>query len=248
MARGASGAIIGSRSLVEGIFKTPSEDRVEFVERDLVEVQIMEKIRRKGLQLLRGLHQPLEDGVGIELEQARRAPDAQPFGQTRHDAHDELGRGALAMEHGAVRLREIPVAGDTLQLAPGLATGMAVGANIAPPEPAVIRAIVLGTELPRGVDGAPASPREDDHRRWRARGFGTSIEPLLTGLTQGFVDISGEGFGFCGPLAPGCGRLERHLGCGTSRVRAPDMNEQTDQHESDNEKLIKQGRVELTCG
>src|SRR5215813_13947868 len=137
------------------------------------------------------------------------------------------------MENSAVRLRAIALARDTLQLPPSLATGMSGGANIATPAPAVIRAIVIGTELPRGVDGAPVSPREDDHRRWRARGFGTSIEPLLTGLTQGFVDISGEGFGFFGPLAPGFGRLERPLGCGTSRGRAPDMNEETDQDESD---------------
>jgi hypothetical protein len=63
---------------------------------------------------------------------------------------------------------------------------------------------------------------------------------LLTGLTQGFVDISGEGFGGFGPLAPGFGWLERPLGCGTARGRAPDMNEETDLHESDNEKLLKQ--------
>jgi hypothetical protein len=63
---------------------------------------------------------------------------------------------------------------------------------------------------------------------------------LLTGLTQGFVDISGEGFGVFGSLAPGLGRLERPLGCGTSRGRAPDMHEETDQYESDNEKLLKQ--------
>src|SRR5262249_13578867 len=111
---------------------------------------------------------------------------------------------------------------------------MAIGANIATPAPAVLRAIVTGTELPRGVDGAPASPRAADHRRRRARGFGTSIEPLLTGLTQGFGEISGEGFGGFGPLTPGFGRLARPLGCGTSRGRAPDMHEETDQYESDN--------------
>src|SRR5262245_47894060 len=51
-------------------------------------------------------------------------------------------------------LREIALARDTLPLTPSLATGMSVGANIAPPAPAVIRAIVIGTELPRGIDGA----------------------------------------------------------------------------------------------
>src|SRR5262249_59680761 len=115
-----------------------------------------------------------------------------------------------------------------------VATGMSVGANMATPEPAVIRAIVIGTELPRGVDGAPASPREDDHRRWRARGFGTSIEPLLTGLTQGFVDISGEGFGFFGPLSAGVGRRGRALGGGASGGRGPDAAGGADQAEGDN--------------
>src|SRR5688572_8182930 len=117
---------------------------------------------------------------------------------------------------------------------------MPIGADVTPSEPAVIRAIVIRTEVPRGVDRASASPREDDHRRWRARGFGTRIESLLTGLTQRFMEVSRERFGFFSPLAPGFGRLARHLGCGTARVRAADMNEEADQHESDHEKLIKQ--------
>jgi hypothetical protein len=54
------------------------------------------------------------------------------------------------------------------------------------------------------------------------------------------VDISRERFGLCGALAAGLSGLERHLGCGTSRGRTPDMNEEADQHESDHEKLIKQ--------
>src|SRR5262245_18971563 len=52
------------------------------------------------------------------------------------------------MENRAVRLREIALARDTLQLTPSLATEMSVGAHIATPEPAVIRAIVIGTHCP----------------------------------------------------------------------------------------------------
>ena len=66
----------------------------------------------------------------------------------------------------AACIREIALARDALELVPGLATGMAVGADIAAAEPAVIRAIVIGTKMPRGIDGAPAFPRQDDHRRW----------------------------------------------------------------------------------
>jgi hypothetical protein len=54
------------------------------------------------------------------------------------------------------------------------------------------------------------------------------------------MDISREWFGLFGALTARFIGLERHLGCGTSRVRAPDMNEEANQHESDHEKLIKQ--------
>src|SRR5215475_6057554 len=124
-------------------------------------------------------------------------------------------------------VREIALARDALELAPGLATGMAIAAA----EPAVIRAIVIGTKMPRGIDGAPASPRQDDHRRWRAGGLETRIECLLTRLAYWFVNVSGKGFGFFGALAPGLIWLGGRLGSGTSRIRPPDMEEEADQHE-----------------
>jgi hypothetical protein len=63
---------------------------------------------------------------------------------------------------------------------------------------------------------------------------------LLTGLTQRFVDVSRERFGFFSSLAARFIGRERYLGGGTSRVRPPGMHEKADQHESDHEKLIKQ--------
>lgn len=57
-----------------------TEHGVEFVELDLIETYIVEKRGRKGLQLVGGLHQPPEDRVGIEFEDPRGAPDAQPLG------------------------------------------------------------------------------------------------------------------------------------------------------------------------
>ncbi len=61
------------------------------------------------------------------------------------------------MENRAVRLVKISLARHTLKLAPGLTTGMAVGADIATPEPAAIRAIGIGTEIPIRIDGALAT-------------------------------------------------------------------------------------------
>jgi hypothetical protein len=135
------------------------------------------------------------------------------------------------MKDGAVRLRKIALARDAWELVPGLATGMAVGADIAAAEPAVIRAIVIGTKMPRGIDGTPASPRQDYHRGWRARGFGTRIESLLTRLAYWFVDISGKGFGFFGALAAGLIWIGGRLGGGTSRIRPPDMEDEAEEHE-----------------
>ena len=62
--------------------------------------------------MLRGLHQPLQDGIGIDLEPPRRTPDSQAFGQAREDAHDELDGGALAVKERAEGLEKIAVTGD----------------------------------------------------------------------------------------------------------------------------------------
>ncbi len=67
-----------------------TEGGIEFIELDLVEMQIMSKVSRKRLRLLSRLHQPLEEATRIDLEDSRRAPDAQPLSQTRDDVHDEV--------------------------------------------------------------------------------------------------------------------------------------------------------------
>ena len=112
------------------------------------------------------------------------------------------------MKEGAVRLIKISMTRDTLKLAPGLAAGMPIRTDVATSEPAVIGAIVIRTEVLRGVDGASASSGEGDHRRGRPGGLGASISPLLTGLAKRFVDQTGERLGFFGALASGFVRGE----------------------------------------
>ena len=68
------------------------------------------------------------------------------------------------MKDGAVCFVEIPVARHALQLAPGLATGMPIGTDVATAKPAVIGTIRIGTKVSLGVDGAPAASGEGDHR------------------------------------------------------------------------------------
>jgi hypothetical protein len=73
-----------------------------------------------------------------------------------------------------------------LPLAPGLATGMPIGAEVAASEPAVIGAIRVGTEMRVRIDGAPSPSREAQDGRWRAgRRLRAWIGPLLTGLAEG---------------------------------------------------------------
>jgi hypothetical protein len=103
----------------------------------------LESFHQASLELLDGFPQPLEDRVWIDRAAPRRAPDAQAFGETRDDAHDDLHRGALALPERPGRLRDIAVAGDPLQLAPGLPTGLPIGADIPPCALAVIGAIGL---------------------------------------------------------------------------------------------------------
>ena len=62
-----------------------TEHGVELVELHLAKLEITQEISGKRLQLLCGLHQPLQDGIGIDLEDPRRAPNAQAFGQARDE-------------------------------------------------------------------------------------------------------------------------------------------------------------------
>jgi hypothetical protein len=79
------------------------------------------------------------------------------------------------------------------------------------------------------------------YRRGRPRCLGASLSPLLTGLTQRFVDQLGERLGCCGAFAPGFVRGEGGVGGVTGIVWAPDMDEEADEDKSGQEKLVQQG-------
>src|SRR5690349_17421414 len=113
------------------------------------------------------------------------------------------------MKDRAGRFREVSEARDTLELAPRLTTGVAIGPNVAAPAPAVIGAIRIGTKMRVRVDGAPASAGEGDDGWWGPRCLGAGGGILLTGLAQRFVDQSGEGFGRFG--APASDRKSTRL-------------------------------------
>src|SRR5262245_57986865 len=131
---------------------------------------------------------PLRACVWSDLKDPRGGADAQAFGQARQHAHDEFHGDLLAMENRAVMLREIPLACGALELTPGTAIGMTVGAQIAPPAPAAIPTARVGTEVLGGVHHAGTAVgwghRLGWHRRRRSgmRSFA---------LTEGTMGLSG---------------------------------------------------------
>ena len=136
------------------------------------------------------------------------------------------------MKNRAASFIEIPAAGDALQLPPELAAGMTIGADITTAQPAMIGTIRIGTEVRLGFNGAPASSGERDDRRGRAGCLEACIGSLLTGRTERFVEESGEGLTFFRAFASRLVGLAEHLGDDAGIVGPPDMDEEADQHES----------------
>jgi len=127
----------------------------------------VQEVLHEGPQLLGRLDEPLQHRVGVHLEHPRRATDTQALSQARDDTHDEVYRGALTVKDRAEGLQKLATTHSTPQLPPGTATGMAIGAEIAPAHPATIGTVRVGAEVRRGVDLA-AAPSRHDEARWRA--------------------------------------------------------------------------------
>src|SRR5262245_43878968 len=139
-----------------------------------------------------------------------------------------------------MRLIKIALARDTLQLPPGLATGMPVRADVAAAEPAAVRTIRSGTEMRPRIDSPPTASGKGDHGRGCAWRRGAFVGSLRTRRTQWDVDEARKRLGLCGALASGCVWREGRRGSGAWSVAPPDMDKEADHHESDHEELVKQ--------
>jgi hypothetical protein len=144
------------------------------------------------------------------------------------------------MKNGAVGLMEIALARHTLQLPPGLAARMPIGAEVAPSEPALISTIGLGTKVGLRVDGALAASGEGEDRRWRAGCLGTRIDTRLTSFAYRLVDVSGERFGLLGAFASELIGRKRPGRCGSGRIGPPDVDQNANQYECNQKELVKQ--------
>jgi hypothetical protein len=99
------------------------------------------------------------------------------------------------MKDGAVRLREIALAGDTLQLAPGLAARVTMRADVTMSDPAMRDAIVVRTAMLSRVNGAPTSSGEGEHRRGGPGALGGASAPCSRAAQSGLWSNPGKGLG-----------------------------------------------------
>src|SRR5882724_6789403 len=106
------------------------------------------------------------------------------------------------MKHCAVGLLEITTATSAMQLSPGAAAGMAVGADIPLPYPASVSTVRMRAKVPRGVHLVPAATCRGDRRRWSQRELNHGrLGGLLTGGTGRLMSEASKRFRFIGALA-----------------------------------------------
>src|SRR5215471_16007424 len=179
-----------------------AEQGKEFIELHLSDPHVMQEVLREGPQLLRRLYQPLQHRVGVDLEDPRRAPDAQPLGQARDDPHDEVDRGTLAVKECTKGLEKVTTTDHTQQLPPGTAIGVAIGAEIAPAHPAPIGTVRVRAEVHRGVDLAVAPPCGYEARGWGFRGLWAGSGDVLTGVAVWLAGEARKRFRLAAALTP----------------------------------------------
>ena len=86
------------------------------------------------------------------------------------------------MKDGAEGLEKVATTSDAEQLSPETATRMAVGAAVAPADPAPVGTGWVGRELVGGVDLTAAPARHDDVRWWGCRGVWAGVTHMCTGV------------------------------------------------------------------
>ena len=74
----------------------------EFVHLHPFNIDILPAIAGEGLQVLRCINQPAQDGVRIDLKDARHGTDAEAFGQSRESPHQLVRIDLLAVNRNRI--------------------------------------------------------------------------------------------------------------------------------------------------
>src|SRR5215471_13768930 len=187
-----------------------------------------------------GGDQPLQHGIGVDLEYPSHSADAQAFGQRSHGPLQYVDGDVLAVQLRAIELREIAEAGNALKLTPWVAARVPVGTDVAASQPTVVGTIQVGTELMLAVIHALAAPCIGEQRRRRTRCLVTGCCGLFTGGTQRFVEQTGKGCGLARAFRAGWARLEESWSNASARARPKGMEHATQTGQSNQQELIKQ--------
>src|SRR5713101_2419298 len=143
------------------------------------------------------------------------------------------------MKDRAMGLEEVALTTAAMQLAPGGAAGMTIGAESTEPHPALIRTVRIRAEMLRGLHLARPSPRGHD-AGWRATGWlGDVLVGLLTGGTRGPAGEARKRLQVTGALGRCRGRPGR---CGASggAVGGPHhVEHETQPHKADEQQLVE---------
>ena len=150
------------RQAFDGLGRTAEGKHL--IEVHLPDPHVVQDVSGKRPELLCSVDQPLPHGMRLDLEHPCGASDAHTFGQAREDTHDEVDRGALAMQVRAEGRETIAVTGDTQQLPPETATRMVIGAEVPPAPPTALRTGRIGVEMGGGIHLAAASACHDQAR------------------------------------------------------------------------------------
>ena len=143
------------------------------------------------------------------------------------------------MEDRPVVFGEIPLARGALELAPGPAIGMAIGVQIAPPEPAAIATASMGAEVLRGISSARPAVRRGHRLGWRRRRLvGMGGFSLTQGARRSLGQAS-KRLGFLGALASGGLGWHERLVRGSGIVGPQPAEHQEDAHQRHETELVK---------
>src|ERR1043166_176737 len=145
------------------------------------------------------------------------------------------------MEDRPVVFREIPLARGALELAPGAAIGMAIGAQIAPPEPAAIATAPMGAEVLRGLHGARPAVCRGHRLGWRRRRRGGLCRLSLTQGAWRSLGQASKRFGFLGARASGWLGWHERLVRGSGVVGPQPAEHQEDANQRPEPEWVEKG-------
>jgi len=115
------------RSIASASLTSPSLTALsrakQLIALDLLDAYVVQDVSRKGFGAAPPRRPATAAPGSVDLEHARRASDAQAFGQAREDADDELDRPTLAMQERPEGLQKVAATSATQPLTPGTALG-----------------------------------------------------------------------------------------------------------------------------